>query len=45
LEFKHGPFNHFTLAQALDKADSAGVKDIECYWDQPLGADMKGALV
>jgi hypothetical protein len=35
-------FNHFTLAQALDKVDSAGVKDIECYWGQPLGADMKG---
>lgn len=35
-------FNHFTLAQALDKADSAGVKNVECYWGQPLGADMKG---
>lgn len=35
-------FNHFTLAQALDKVDSAGVKDVECYWGQPLGADMKG---
>ena len=35
-------FNHFTLAQALDKTDSAGVKNVECYWGQPLGADMKG---
>lgn len=35
-------FNHFTFTEALNKADSAGVKNIEAYWGQPLGGDMKG---
>lgn len=37
-------FNHFTFLQALDKADSAGVKHIEAYWGQPLGGDMKDSF-
>lgn len=35
-------FNHFSFTEALNKADSAGVKNIEAYWGQPLGGDMKG---
>ena len=31
-------FRMFTFAEALDKVDSAGVKDIEAFWGQPLGA-------
>ena len=31
-------FRMFTLAEALNKADSAGVKNVEAYWGQPLGA-------
>jgi len=35
-------FNHFTFTEALNKVDSAGVKNIEAYWGQSLGGDMKG---
>ena len=37
-------FRMFTFAQALDKADSAGIKNIEAYWGQPLGAGMKDSF-
>ncbi|HEY5407344.1 MAG TPA: sugar phosphate isomerase/epimerase [Ginsengibacter sp.] len=33
-------FRKFTFAQALDKVDSAGVKYIEAFWGQHLGAGM-----
>jgi len=33
-------FRVFTFAEALDKVDSAGVKYIEAFWGQPLGAGM-----
>ena len=35
-------FRMFTFAQALDKVDSAGIKNIEAFWGQKLGADMPG---
>lgn len=35
-------FRMFTFAQALDKVDSAGIKNIEAFWGQKLGDDMKG---
>lgn len=35
-------FNHFTFAEALDKVDSAGIKSIEAYPGQKLGAGMPG---
>lgn len=35
-------FNKFTFIQALDKVDSAGIKNIEAFWGQTLGGDMKG---
>ena len=34
----------FTLAEALDKVDSAGAKYVEAYWGQPLGAGMKDSF-
>jgi sugar phosphate isomerase/epimerase len=37
-------FRVFTFAEALDKVDSAGVKYIEAYWGQPLGAGMKDSF-
>jgi sugar phosphate isomerase/epimerase len=37
-------FRMFTFAEALDKVDSAGVKYIEAYWGQPLGAGMKDSF-
>jgi sugar phosphate isomerase/epimerase len=37
-------FRMFTFAEALDKADSAGVKNIEAFWGQPLGAGMKDSF-
>lgn len=37
-------FRVFTFAQALDKVDSAGVKYIEAFWGQPLGAGMKDSF-
>jgi sugar phosphate isomerase/epimerase len=35
-------FNHFTFAQALDKVDSAGIKNIEAFWGQKLGGGLPG---
>lgn len=37
-------FRKFTFAQALDKVDSAGIKYIEAFWGQPLGAGMKDSF-
>src|SRR5487761_2041911 len=37
-------FRMFTFAEALDKVDSAGVKYIEAFWGQPLGAGMKDSF-
>src|ERR1017187_2002891 len=33
-------FKEFTFAEALNKADSAGIRYIEAFWGQPLGAGM-----
>ena len=35
-------FRMFTFAEALDKVDSAGIKYIEAFWGQKLGAGMPG---
>lgn len=35
-------FRMFSFADALKKVDSAGVKNIEAFWGQKLGGDMKG---
>lgn len=35
-------FRMFTFAEALDKVDSAGIKNIEAFWGQKLGAGMSG---
>ena len=37
-------FRMFTFAEALDKVDSAGAKNIEGYWSQPLGGGMKDSF-
>ncbi|HXS57337.1 MAG TPA: sugar phosphate isomerase/epimerase [Hanamia sp.] len=37
-------FRMFTFAEALDKVDSAGVKSIEAFWGQPLGAGLKDSF-
>lgn len=37
-------FRVFTFAEALDKVDSAGIKYIEAFWGQPLGAGMKDSF-
>src|SRR3954469_10457260 len=37
-------FRMFTFAEALDKVDSAGAKNIEAFWGQPLGAGMKDSF-
>jgi len=37
-------FRMFTFADALDKVDSAGIKYIEAFWGQPLGADLKDSF-
>jgi sugar phosphate isomerase/epimerase len=37
-------FRVFTFAEALNKVDSAGVKYIEAFWGQPLGAGMKDSF-
>lgn len=37
-------FRMFTFIEALDKVDSAGAKNIEAFWGQPLGADMKDSF-
>jgi sugar phosphate isomerase/epimerase len=34
-------FRMFTLQEALQKADSAGVKNIEAFWGQPLSRELK----
>lgn len=35
-------FRMFTFAEALDKVDSAGIKNIEAFWGQELGDGMTG---
>lgn len=35
-------FRMFSVADALNKVDSAGIKHIEAFWGQKLGGDMKG---
>lgn len=35
-------FRMFPVAEALKKVDSAGIRHIEAFWGQKLGADMKG---
>ena len=35
-------FSMFTFAEALDKVDSAGIKNIEAFWGQKLGDGMSG---
>jgi len=35
-------FRMFTFAEALDKVDSAGIKNIEAFWGQKLGDGMNG---
>ncbi len=37
-------FRMFTFTEALDKVDSAGAKNIEGYWGQPLGGGMKDSF-
>jgi sugar phosphate isomerase/epimerase len=37
-------FRMFTFAEALDKVDSAGVRYIEAFWGQPLGAGLKDSF-
>lgn len=37
-------FNKFTLTEALDKADSIGVKYIQAYPGQPIGGGIEGKL-
>jgi len=33
-------FRMFTLQEALEKADSAGIKSVEAFWGQPLGKGL-----
>ncbi len=35
-------FRLFTFAEALDKVDSAGIKNIEAFYGQKLGGNLKG---
>jgi sugar phosphate isomerase/epimerase len=35
-------FRMFTFKEALDKLDSAGIKNIEAFWGQKLGGGMPG---
>jgi sugar phosphate isomerase/epimerase len=37
-------FRMFSFAEALDKVDSAGVKNIEAFFGQPLGAGLKDSF-
>ena len=37
-------FRMFSFADALNKVDSAGIKNIEAYWGQKLGDGMTGAF-
>src|SRR5204862_6971453 len=35
-------FRMFTFKEALDKLDSAGIKNIEAFWGQKLGGNLPG---
>jgi sugar phosphate isomerase/epimerase len=35
-------FRMFTFAEAIDKVDSAGIKNIEAFWGQKLGGGLPG---
>ena len=35
-------FSKFTFVEGLEKVDSAGIKNIEAFWGQKLGGNMKG---
>src|SRR3989442_12625716 len=35
-------FRMFSFTDALNKLDSAGIKNIEAFFGQPLGGNMKG---
>ena len=37
-------FRKFSFAEALDKVDSAGIKNIEAFFGQPLGAGLKDSF-
>ena len=37
-------FRMFPFIEALDKVDSAGAKNIEAFWGQPLGEGMKDSF-
>lgn len=37
-------FNRFTLAEALDKLDSCGLKYVECYPGQTIGGGIEGKM-
>jgi sugar phosphate isomerase/epimerase len=37
-------FRMFPFVDALNKVDSAGVKNIEAFWGQPLGGNMKDSF-
>ena len=37
-------FRMFTFAEALEKVDSCGIKYIEAFWGQPLGAGLKDSF-
>jgi sugar phosphate isomerase/epimerase len=37
-------FRMFSFADALDKVDSCGIKYIEAFWGQPLGAGLKDSF-
>ncbi|MEJ7677667.1 MAG: sugar phosphate isomerase/epimerase [Segetibacter sp.] len=37
-------FRMFPFTEALDKVDSAGAKNIEAFWGQPLGGGMKDSF-
>ena len=34
----------FTFEEALNKVDSCGIKYIEAFWGQPLGAGLKDSF-
>lgn len=37
-------FRMFSFADALNKVDSSGIKNIEAFWDQKLGTGFKGSF-
>jgi sugar phosphate isomerase/epimerase len=37
-------FRMFPFTEALNKVDSAGIKNIEAFWGQKLGAGLKGSF-